>query len=85
MRALTEQDIRGSFINCSKGEAKRLNVPRDLDGRPWQDLDFLGWGIRARPTAAIWSSSGRTGSSAWRCASSRPSGVSCTAACARCV
>ncbi|MER6074671.1 FBP domain-containing protein [Streptomyces sp. NPDC001817] len=43
MRSLTEQDIRNSFINCSKGEAKRLTVPRDLDERPWDDLDFLGW------------------------------------------
>ncbi|MFJ3223064.1 FBP domain-containing protein [Streptomyces sp. NPDC086783] len=43
MRPLTEQDIRTSFINCSKGEAKRLAVPRDLDERPWEHLDFLGW------------------------------------------
>lgn len=43
MKPLTEQDIRGSFINCSKGEAKRLAVPRDLTDRPWDDLDFLGW------------------------------------------
>ncbi|WP_018548605.1 FBP domain-containing protein [Streptomyces sp. LaPpAH-108] len=43
MRPLTEQDIRASFINCSKGEAKRLAVPRDLAERPWDDLDFLGW------------------------------------------
>ncbi|MFI9648136.1 FBP domain-containing protein [Streptomyces sp. NPDC052040] len=43
MRPLTEQDIRSSFINCSKGEAKRLAIPRDLDERPWDDLDFLGW------------------------------------------
>ncbi|MGW1163420.1 FBP domain-containing protein [Streptomyces sp. NPDC002513] len=43
MRSLTEQDIRNSFINCSKGEAKRLTIPRDLDERPWDDLDFLGW------------------------------------------
>ncbi|MEU3825685.1 FBP domain-containing protein [Streptomyces sp. NPDC029080] len=43
MRPLTEQDIRASFVNCSKGEAKRLAVPRDLDERPWDDLDFLGW------------------------------------------
>ncbi|MET9155512.1 FBP domain-containing protein [Streptomyces griseoflavus] len=43
MRALTEQDIRTSFINCSKGEAKRLSVPRGLEARPWDDLDFLGW------------------------------------------
>ncbi|WP_103540358.1 FBP domain-containing protein [Streptomyces sp. SM1] len=43
MRALTEQDIRTSFINCSKGEARRLAVPRELELRPWDDLDFLGW------------------------------------------
>lgn len=43
MRSLTEQDIRTSFVNCSKGEARRLAIPRDLDQRPWDDLDFLGW------------------------------------------
>ncbi|TXS43207.1 FBP domain-containing protein [Streptomyces sp. uw30] len=43
MRPLAEQDIRNSFINCSKGEAKRVSLPRDLDERPWDDLDFLGW------------------------------------------
>ncbi|MFE6617815.1 FBP domain-containing protein [Streptomyces sp. NPDC057740] len=43
MRPLTDKDIRDSFINCSKGEAKRLSLPRDLDERPWDDLDFLGW------------------------------------------
>ncbi|CAL9599457.1 hypothetical protein SUDANB58_05407 [Streptomyces sp. enrichment culture] len=43
MRPLTEQDIRSSFVNCSKGEARRLAVPRDLAERPWEDLDFLGW------------------------------------------
>ena len=40
---LTEQEIRAAFVNCSKGEAKRLHVPRDLAGQPWGDLDFLGW------------------------------------------
>jgi hypothetical protein len=43
MRPLTEAEIRTSFVNCSKGEAKRLSVPRDLAERPWDDLDFLGW------------------------------------------
>ncbi|MFD0340166.1 FBP domain-containing protein [Streptomyces sp. NPDC127117] len=43
MKAVNEQDIRASFINCSKGEAKRLPLPRDLDEQPWDDLDFLGW------------------------------------------
>ena len=43
VEALTEQEIRAAFVNCSKGEAKRLPVPRDLAGQPWDDLDFLGW------------------------------------------
>ncbi|WP_067545060.1 FBP domain-containing protein [Nocardia crassostreae] len=42
MKPITERDIRSSFVNCSKGDAKRLPVPRDLDSRPWEDLDFLG-------------------------------------------
>lgn len=49
MEPITESDIRSSFINCSKGEAKRLNVPRDLAEQPWSDLDFLGWTDPAAP------------------------------------
>jgi len=43
VKPLTEPEIRASFVNCTKGEAKRLNVPRDLATLPWDDLDFLGW------------------------------------------
>ncbi|MER0427766.1 FBP domain-containing protein [Streptomyces microflavus] len=43
MNPLTEQEIRTAFVNCTKGEAKRLNIPRDLAERPWGDMDFLGW------------------------------------------
>ncbi|MBU2694386.1 FBP domain-containing protein [Pimelobacter sp. 30-1] len=43
MNPLTEREIRASFVNCSKGEAARLHVPRDLAERPWGDLDYLGW------------------------------------------
>lgn len=43
MDPIDEHTIRASFINCSKGDAKRLTVPADLDARPWMDLDFLGW------------------------------------------
>ncbi|MFJ3927902.1 FBP domain-containing protein [Streptomyces sp. NPDC090022] len=43
MKALTEKAVRGSFVNCTKGEAARLPMPRDLAARPWDDLDFLGW------------------------------------------
>ncbi|MFI6799911.1 FBP domain-containing protein [Streptosporangium canum] len=43
MKAVSEQDIRTSFVNCSRGEAKRLTLPRGLAEQPWDDLDFLGW------------------------------------------
>jgi hypothetical protein len=43
VKPLTEQEIRTAFVNCTKGEAKRLSVPRDLADRPWDDLDYLGW------------------------------------------
>ena len=43
MNPLTEPQIRASFVNCSKGEAKRLHVPRDLATRAWEHLDYLGW------------------------------------------
>lgn len=43
MKPLTEREIRAAFVNCTKGEAKRAFVPRDLADRPWDDLDYLGW------------------------------------------
>ncbi|MEU9339781.1 FBP domain-containing protein [Streptomyces sp. NPDC048278] len=43
MRQLTEQEIRAAFVNCTKGAAKRLNIPHDLDERPWAELDYFGW------------------------------------------
>lgn len=52
MQPATERDIRSSFVNCTKGETKRLAVPRDLADRPWDDLDFLGWRDPASPERA---------------------------------
>ncbi|GAA0925093.1 FBP domain-containing protein [Nonomuraea longicatena] len=52
MRPVTEPEIRASFVNCTKGEAKRLAVPRDLGTRPWADLDFLGWRDASGPDRA---------------------------------
>ncbi|RPE38036.1 treble-clef zinc-finger protein [Streptomyces sp. Ag109_O5-1] len=43
MRQLSEQEIRAAFVNCTKGAAKRLTIPHDLDERPWDDLDYFGW------------------------------------------
>ncbi|MCG5219334.1 FBP domain-containing protein [Streptosporangium sp. KLBMP 9127] len=52
MRSIVEREIRASFVNCTKGEVKRLAVPRDLDTRPWDDLDFLGWQDLSSPGRA---------------------------------
>jgi hypothetical protein len=43
VRPLTDAQIRASFVNCTKGEVKRLRLPVDLDEQRWDDLDFLGW------------------------------------------
>ncbi|MGW2598505.1 FBP domain-containing protein [Streptomyces klenkii] len=43
MQPLADHDIRASFVNCSKGEARRIALPRNLSELPWEDLDFLGW------------------------------------------
>jgi hypothetical protein len=43
MKPLSEADIRGSFVNCSKGEASRINLPPKPAELPWPELEFLGW------------------------------------------
>jgi FBP C-terminal treble-clef zinc-finger len=43
MDALTEAEVRGSFVNCTKGEAERINLPGPLDEIFWEQFDFLGW------------------------------------------
>ena len=52
MQELTEKEIRASFVNATKGEAKRLALPKDLHAQPWADLDFLGWRDPAAPQRA---------------------------------
>ncbi|MDG4823355.1 FBP domain-containing protein [Asanoa sp. WMMD1127] len=55
MEPLDEATIRGSFVNCSKGEASRIRLPVGFaDGAvPWADLDFLGWTDPAAPLRAL--------------------------------
>jgi hypothetical protein len=43
MNPLTDRQIRAAFVNLSKGAAGRVNLPSDLDERPWEVLDYLGW------------------------------------------
>ncbi|TYP84756.1 FBP domain-containing protein [Blastococcus xanthinilyticus] len=43
MRPLTETEVRRSFVNCSRGEAKTLALPRDFGELDWSEQDVLGW------------------------------------------
>jgi hypothetical protein len=43
VHALTEQQVRRSFMNCSQGEAKGLTLPRDFAELDWASLELLGW------------------------------------------
>lgn len=52
MRPVSESEIRASFVNCSKGEAKRLGLPSGMDDLRWDDLDFLGWREAGAPQRA---------------------------------
>jgi hypothetical protein len=52
MRQLSEREIRSSFVNCTKGEVKRLVLPNRLLDQVWIDLDFLGWRDPASPDRA---------------------------------
>ncbi|UNZ18008.1 FBP domain-containing protein [Streptomyces sp. 891-h] len=74
MRPLTEREIRSAFLNCTKGEAKRLAVPRDLADRPWDDLDFLGWRDPQAPDRAylVTELAGRPQALALRCPAPAP-------------
>jgi hypothetical protein len=43
MQQITAQQIRSSFINASRSEASKLNLPTEFDALEWDSLDFLGW------------------------------------------
>jgi hypothetical protein len=43
VHALTERQVRRSFVNCSRGEAEGLALPKGFDGLDWAELDMLGW------------------------------------------
>jgi len=43
VRPLTEPQVRRSFVNCSRGEAQGLTLPRGFADLDWSGLDVLGW------------------------------------------
>jgi hypothetical protein len=42
MHPLTEQEIRGAFVNASLRERNSISLP-ELGALNWDELDFLGW------------------------------------------
>ena len=43
MRPMTEKQIRRSFVNCSKGEAQSMTLPKGFADLDWSALELLGW------------------------------------------
>jgi hypothetical protein len=40
---MSEQQIRRSFVNCSRGEAQSMTLPKGFADLDWAALDLLGW------------------------------------------
>ncbi|MEU4192495.1 FBP domain-containing protein [Kribbella sp. NPDC026611] len=40
---LTADEIKRSFVNSTKGQAKAINLPTRFTELPWESLDYLGW------------------------------------------
>jgi hypothetical protein len=43
MQEFTAQQIRSSFINASRSEAAKLNLPKNFAALDWERIDFLAW------------------------------------------
>src|SRR3954466_909029 len=43
LRPIPEAQLRRSFVNCSRGEANNLTLPRTFAETAWDDLVVLGW------------------------------------------
>lgn len=43
MDSPTETEVRASFVNTTKGQVARMNLPPDFEEQPWEDLELLGW------------------------------------------
>jgi hypothetical protein len=43
VRPISEPQLRRSFVNCSRGEANAMTLPRNFPATAWDDLVVLGW------------------------------------------
>ncbi|MCC2032782.1 FBP domain-containing protein [Microbacterium allomyrinae] len=52
MHAITEKDLRASFVNVSLRERSAISLP-DLAAADWDRLDYLGWRDPKQPLAGF--------------------------------
>ena len=85
MHALTEKQIRASFVNASRREAADATLP-DLSELPWDSLDYLGWQDRKAPLSAyvVLDLDGVPTGVLLRASAAPPSGVRRSALCSWC-
>lgn len=85
MNALTEKQIRASFVNASRREVTDATLP-DLSDLPWDRLDYLGWQDRKAPLSAyvVLELDGAPTGVLLRASAAPPSGVRRPALCAWC-
>lgn len=85
MHALTEKQIRASFVNATRREASEATLP-SLSELSWDNLDFLGWQDRKAPLSAyvVLDLDGSTTGVLLRAGAAPQSGVHRSAICAWC-
>ena len=52
MKPLTANEIRTSFVNLSKSQAKALTLPPAIEATDWEVRDYLGWRDPKAPARA---------------------------------
>lgn len=52
MQPHSETALRKSFINCTKGAAQRINIPKDIANTDWEQQIFLSWADPKSPQKA---------------------------------
>ncbi|WP_309072734.1 FBP domain-containing protein [Arthrobacter sp.] len=52
MHPISDREIRSSFINASRSETAKLNLPPHFETLDWNNLDFLGWRDEKMPLRA---------------------------------
>lgn len=52
MQKISDREIRSSFINATRSEVSKLNLPPNFETLDWESLDFLGWRDEKMPLRA---------------------------------